>query len=91
MYPNTKYNDPAGRDLLPLDPAPGSRSLIDPNVSVIGTIRAEMTTILAQSLAICARQSSCYELPLQCTEGGDVLLAGIPLLEPEEKQNANSL
>lgn len=91
MYPNTKYNDLSHRDLLPHIPVPSSWSLIDSNVSVTGTLRAEVTTISAQSLAICARQSSCCELSLQCADSADVTLVAIPLPEPEEKQIANSL
>jgi len=91
MYPNTKYNDSSNRDWLPHVQVPTCRSLIDSNVSVTGTLRVELTTILAQSLAICARQSSCCELSPQCANSADATLAAIPLPEPAGKQSANSL
>jgi hypothetical protein len=52
---------------------------------------AEVVTLFPQWLAIYARQSSSCELPLQCVNSGDAVLAAIPPLEPEGKQIANSL
>jgi hypothetical protein len=59
-----------------------------PGMSPFG---AEVVTLPPQWLAIYARQSSCYELPLQCVNSSDAVLAAIPPLELEEKQIANSL
>jgi hypothetical protein len=91
MYPNTKYNNPSNRDLLPHIRVPARQWLIDSNVSIDGAVRAGVVTLFPQWLAIYTRQSSCCELPLQCVNSSDAVLAAILPLEPEEKQTANSL
>jgi hypothetical protein len=91
MYPNTRYNDPSNRDLLPHVYLASRQWLIDSNVSIDGAVRAEVVTLFPQWLAIYARQSSCYKSPLQCVNSSDAVLAAIPPLEPEGKQIANSL
>jgi hypothetical protein len=91
MYPNTKYKNLSNYDLLPHVYLASRQWLIDSNVSIDGAVRAEVVTLLPQWLAIYARQSSCCELPLQCVNSSDAVLAAIPPLEAEEKQTANSL